>query len=63
MTTGAENVSRLGRRLLRTDLHPDERSFVESTLTRLDEVADVVASHRLALDELWRRVGVVDPQP
>ena len=63
MSTGTENVSRLGRRLLRTDLHPDERRFVESTRTRLDEVADVVAGHRLALDELWRRLEVVDPQP
>jgi hypothetical protein len=63
MSTGAENVTRLGRRLLRTDLHPDERSFVESSHTRLDEIVDVVAGHRIALDDLWRRLQEIDPQP
>ena len=56
MTSGVDNVVRLGGRLLATDLRPNERAFVESSRERLVEIADVVAAHRLQLDELWARL-------
>jgi hypothetical protein len=61
VTSGVDNVARLGQRLLATDLRADERAFVEGTHEVLVEIADVVAAHRLALDELWVRVESITP--